>query len=179
MALTITLRTHSRGLSNSTFLNLLLASFRIETMKIEYESIGFVHSPYRNLKEIPNQPHYAKDIIGQVEIFPEYKLGLKDLGGFSHLILVCHFHMSSEFSLQVVPSGETKTRGLFSTRSPNRPNPVGISIVRLKKIEDNILHISDLDILDGTQVIDLKPYVREFEKLSKVRDGWNDIKKKN
>ncbi len=145
-------------------------------MKIEYKPIGFVRSPFKNLKEIPNQPHYAKHITGQVEIFPEYKSGLKDLGGFSHLVLVCHFHMSSKFHLQVVPSGETETRGLFSTRSPNRPNPVGISIVRLKKIEDNILHISDLDILDGTPVIDLKPYVREFEKLSKVRNGWNDIK---
>jgi len=148
-------------------------------MKIEYEPIGFVRSPYKNLKEIPNQPHYAKDITGQVEIFPEYESGLKDLDGFSHLILVCHFHRSLEFRLQVVPSGETETRGLFSTRSPNRPNPVGISIVRLKKIENNILFISDLDILDGTPIIDLKPYVREFEKLSKVRDGWNDIKKNN
>jgi tRNA-Thr(GGU) m(6)t(6)A37 methyltransferase TsaA len=145
-------------------------------MKIEYKPIGVVSSPYRNLKEIPNQPHYAKDIAGQVEIFPEYRSGLKDLDGFSHLILVCHFHMSSVFSLQIVPSGESDMRGLFATRSPNRPNPVGISIVRLIKIEDNILHISDLDILDGTPVIDLKPYVREFEKLSKVRDGWNDIK---
>lgn len=147
-------------------------------MKIEYEPIGFVRSPYKNLKEIPNQPHYAKDITGQVEIFPEYEPGLKDLDGFSHLILVCHFHMSSEFRLQVVPSGETEIRGLFSTRSPNRPNPVGISIVRLKKIEKNILLISDLDILDGTPVIDLKPYVREFEKLSDVRNGWNDVMKK-
>lgn len=146
-------------------------------MKIEYESIGFVRSPYRNLEEIPKQPHYAKDIAGQVEILPEYKSGLKDLDGFSHLVLVCHFHMSSKFSLQVVPFGETEKRGLFSTRSPNRPNHVGISIVRLKKIEDNILFISDLDILDGTPVIDLKPYVREFEKLSKVRNGWNAIKK--
>jgi tRNA-Thr(GGU) m(6)t(6)A37 methyltransferase TsaA len=147
-------------------------------MKIEYEPIGFVRSPYKNLKEIPHQPHYAKDITGQVEIFPEYEPGLKDLDGFSHLILVCHFHMSSEFRLQVVPSGETEIRGLFSTRSPNRPNPVGISIVRLKKIEKNILLISDLDILDGTPIIDLKPYVSEFEKLSDVRNGWNDVMKK-
>ncbi|MGB5849332.1 MAG: tRNA (N6-threonylcarbamoyladenosine(37)-N6)-methyltransferase TrmO [Ignavibacteriaceae bacterium] len=147
-------------------------------MKIEYEPIGFVRSPYKNLKEIPNQPHYAKDITGQVEIFPEYELGLKDLDGFSHLILVCHFHMSSEFRLQVVPSRETEIRGLFSTRSPNRPNPVGISIVRLKKIEKNILLISDLDILDGTPVIDLKPYVGEFEKLSDVSIGWNHVMKK-
>ena len=147
-------------------------------MKIEYEPIGFVGSPYKNLKEIPNQPHYAKDINGQVEIYPEFELGLKDLGGFSHLILVCHFHMSSEFRLQIVPSGETEIRGLFSTRSPNRPNPVGISIVRLIKIENNILLISDLDILDGTPVIDLKPYVSEFEKLSEVRKGWIDVMKK-
>lgn len=147
-------------------------------MKIEYKPIGVVSSPYRNLKEIPNQPHYAKDIAGQVEIFPEYRSGLKDLDGFSHLILVCHFHMSSVFSLQIVPSGESDMRGLFATRSPNRPNPVGISIVRLIKIEDNILHISDLDILDGTPVIDVKPYIREFENLSDVRIGWKNVKKK-
>ncbi len=127
-------------------------------MKFEYEPIGVVHSPYRNLEEIPNQPHYAKDISGQVEIFPEYRSGLKDLDGFSHLILICHFHMSSAFNLQVVPSGESDAKGLFATRSPNRPNPVGISIVRLINIEDNILHISDLDILNETPLIDLKPY---------------------
>ncbi len=146
-------------------------------MKIEYGPIGFVRSPYKNLEEIPNQPHYAKDIAGQVEIFPEFELGLKDLGGFSHVILICHFHRSIEFRLQVVPSGETEIRGLFSTRSPNRPNPVGISIVRLKRIEKNILLISDLDILDGTPVIDLKPYVNEFEKLSDIRVGRNDVLK--
>jgi tRNA-Thr(GGU) m(6)t(6)A37 methyltransferase TsaA len=150
---------------------------RIEIMRIEYKPIGFVHSPFKSLKEIPSQPHYAKDINGQVEIVPEFEPGLKDLDGFSHIILVCHFQMSSEFRLQVVPSGETETRGLFSTRSPNRPNPIGVSIVRLKKIKNNILLISDLDILDGTPVIDLKPYVREFEKLSDVRSGWNDVTK--
>jgi len=144
-------------------------------MKIEYRPIGLVRSPYNNLKEIPNQPDLAKDITGQVEILPEFELGLKDLDGFSHIILVCHFHMSSQFCLQIVPSDETEMRGLFSTRSPNRPNPVGISIVRLKRIEKNILIISDLDILDGTPVIDLKPYVREFEKLSAVRSGWKDF----
>ncbi len=146
-------------------------------MKIEYEPIGFVRSPYKDLKEIPRQPYFAKGKTGQVEIFPEYESGLRDLDGFSHIILVCHFHMSSEYRLQVVPSDETEIRGLFATRSPNRPNPVGISIVRLNKIENNILLISDLDILDGTPVIDLKPYVREFEKLSEVRNGWIDAGK--
>ena len=144
-------------------------------MKIEYNTIGFVRSPYKNLEDIPNQPHFAKDVTGRIEILPELEPGLKDLKGFSHLILICHFHASSDFHLQLIPSGERNSRGLFATRSPNRPNPIGISVVRIIKIEKNILHISDLDILDGTPVIDIKPYVREFEKLFDVRSGWNDV----
>ncbi len=143
-------------------------------MKFEYEPIGFIHSPCTDLKEIPNQPYYAKGITGEIEILPQFELGLDDLDSFSHLLLLCHFHMSTDFRLKIVPSGEIEKRGLFSTRSPNRPNPIGISVVRLKKIEKNILIISDLDILDGTPVIDIKPYVREFEYLSEVRTGWAD-----
>lgn len=143
-------------------------------MKIEYKPIGFVRTPYNTLDGVPNQPHVGKDIAGCIEILPEYKEGLADLDGFSHIILICHFHMSSNCNLKVIPNGETKMRGLFATRSPNRPNPIGLSIVRLQKVEGNKLWIYDLDILNGTPVLDIKPYVGELNKLSDVRSGWNN-----
>ena len=141
-------------------------------MKIEYQSIGVVHSTFKELQKVPNQSYYAKDVNGTVEVYPEFEPGLKDLDGFSHLFLICHFHMTADYRLHIVPSADTELRGLFATRSPKRPNPIGISIVRLNKIEKNILFISDLDTLDGTPVIDIKPYVAEFERFTNVRVGW-------
>jgi len=141
-------------------------------MKIEYNSIGFVHSPFKNLNNIPNQPSKAKGIEGVVEVYPDFQKGLKDLDGFSHIILLCHFHKASEHNLNVVPSGETKSRGLFATRSPNRPNPIGFSVVRLNDINENQLMISDLDILDGTPVLDIKPYFPEFDSNENIKTGW-------
>lgn len=141
-------------------------------MKIEYQPIGIVHSPFKGLQEVPRQSYLAKDAKGTVEIYPEFEPGLKDLDGFSHIALVCHFHMSIDYRLHVVPSRDTESRGLFSTCSPKRPNPIGISIVLLNKIENNILLISGIDILDGTPVIDIKPYTNEFENYTDVQSGW-------
>lgn len=146
-------------------------------MKIEYTPIGYVHSPFNTLDEIPNQPHHGKGITGRVEVLPEFAPGLKDLDGFSHVVLICHFHQSRGYRLEVVPPGETRPRGLFATRAPVRPNPVGLSVVRLEKIEKNILRISNLDILDKTPVIDIKPYISEHETLSDVHMGWIDGQK--
>ena len=97
---------------------------------------------------------------------------MSDLDGFSHIILLCHLHKISDYKLHVVPSGEKKSKGLFATRSPNRPNPIGFSIVRLNEISDNRLMISGLDILDGTPVLDIKPYFREFESDRDIKTGW-------
>lgn len=141
-------------------------------MKIEYNPIGIVYTPFKDISAIPNQPSKAKGIEGSIFLFPEFQKGLSDLNGFSHIILLCHFHMISEYNLVVIPSGETKPRGLFSTRSPNRPNPIGLSIVRLNKIQDNQLMISDLDILDGTPVLDIKPYFRETQFEEYIKTGW-------
>jgi len=141
-------------------------------MKIEYQPIGIVHSPFKELQEVPRQSYLAKDVKGTVEVYPEFEPGLKDLDGFSHIVLVCHFHMSIDYRLHVVPSKDTELRGLFSTCSPKRPNPIGISIVLLNKIENNILLISGIDILDGTPVIDIKPYTNEFENFTNVQIGW-------
>ena len=146
-------------------------------MKIEYNSIGIVHTPFKDLNSIPKQPSKAKGVSGVVEVHPDFQKGLKDLDGFSHIILLCHFHKISEYKLEVVPSGETETRGLFATRSPRRPNPIGFSVVRLNAINDNRLMISDLDILDGTPVLDIKPYFREFKADEFIKTGW--IKNRN
>jgi len=141
-------------------------------MKIEYNSIGIVHTPFKDLDKIPNQPSKAEGTKGVVEVYPVYQKGLKDLDGFSHIILLCHFHRISEYNLDVVPSGETISRGLFATRSPRRPNPIGFSVVRLNEIRKNRLMISDLDILDGTPVLDIKPYFREFKPDAYIKTGW-------
>jgi tRNA-Thr(GGU) m(6)t(6)A37 methyltransferase TsaA len=146
-------------------------------MKIEYNSIGIVHTPFKDLNNIPNQPSEAEGTKGVVEVYPTFQKGLKDLDGFSHIILLCHFHKISEYNLYVVPSGETKSRGLFATRSPKRPNPIGFSVVRLNEIHENRLMISDLDILDGTPVLDIKPYFREFESDVYIKTGWLEKRK--
>ena len=143
-------------------------------MKIEYSPIGIVHTPFKDLSEIPIQPSKGRGIQGTVVLFPQFQKALADLNGFSHIVLLCHFHMTSEPKLAVIPSGETKQRGLFSTRSPNRPNPIGLSIVRLIQIRENVLTISDLDILDGTPVLDIKPYYRESQFTESLRTGWMD-----
>jgi tRNA-Thr(GGU) m(6)t(6)A37 methyltransferase TsaA len=141
-------------------------------MKIEYASIGIIHSPFTEPEGMPVQPAGAKGVKGAVEVFEAFQGGLKDLDGFSHVVLLYHFHRSRGFSLHVVPFMDSKPRGLFATRAPKRPNPIGLSVVRLEKIEDGVLHIRNVDILDGTPLLDIKPYVPKFDALKKVRTGW-------
>ncbi|MGY6275513.1 tRNA (N6-threonylcarbamoyladenosine(37)-N6)-methyltransferase TrmO [Methylomonas sp. MgM2] len=134
--------------------------------------IGIIHSPYSGLENMPIQPAGAIGVEGSVEIFDEYRTGLQDLEGFSHLILLYHFHRSHSFELQVIPFMDTVARGLFSTRAPKRPNPIGLSIVQLNGIEGAVLHIENVDILDGTPLLDIKPYVPEFDAHANARSGW-------
>jgi tRNA-Thr(GGU) m(6)t(6)A37 methyltransferase TsaA len=141
---------------------------------IELNPIGTIHSPYRKLSGMPIQPTGAANVKGTIEVFEEFCEGLKDLDGFSHLILLYHFHQSKGFDLSVVPFLDTETRGLFSTRAPRRPNPVGLSIVQLDKVKDGVLHINNVDILDGTPLLDIKPYVPDFDEQAGVRTGWLD-----
>jgi tRNA (adenine37-N6)-methyltransferase len=141
-------------------------------MVIRYTPIGIVHSPFSALEGMPIQPAGAAGIKGTVEVFPEYQDGLKDLEGFSHIILLYHFHRSTDFKLQVVPFLDSELRGVFATRAPKRPNPIGLSVVKLRETEDNILHIENVDILDGTPLLDVKPYVPEFDEQTSVRTGW-------
>lgn len=141
-------------------------------MKIEYKPIGIVHSPFKKAEGVPIQPKFAKGVFGTVELFDEYTGGLKDIGGFSHIILLYHLHKSKGYSLEVIPFLDSKKRGLFATRAPRRPNPIGLSVVKLISVEKNNLHIECLDIIDGTPVLDIKPYVSEFDHRTKVKIGW-------
>jgi len=137
-----------------------------------YRPIGVVHSRFREAEGTPIQAASAEEAEGTVEVFPEYSRGLKDLEGFSHIILVYHFHRSRKTSLEVTPYMDENTHGVFATRAPCRPNPVGISTVRLIKIRKNMLHISGVDILDGTPLLDIKPYVPEFDVREVQKTGW-------
>jgi tRNA-Thr(GGU) m(6)t(6)A37 methyltransferase TsaA len=139
---------------------------------IIYKPIGAIHSPFKEPREAPIQSACAWDIAGTVEIFPEYSEGLADLEGFSHIILLYHFHLSKVFSLKVKPYLDEQLRGVFATRAPARPNPIGMSIVRLVKIEGEKLCIRDVDILDGTPLLDIKPYVPEFDSRNAEKIGW-------
>ena len=141
--------------------------------EIHYKLIGVIHSPFKDPKGTPIQPIGARGIRGTVDVYPEYGAGLKDLGGFSHVILIYHFHQISEqHALQVKPFLDNMPRGIFATRAPGRPNPIGISVVRLDKIEGTRLYISNVDILDGTPLLDIKPYVPDFDREEAIRIGW-------
>lgn len=141
-------------------------------MKINYRPIGIVHTPFQDVKGVPIQPTGASGIQGTVEVFPEFAAGLKDLEGFSHVILLYHFHRVQESQLSVVPFMDSLPRGVFATRAPKRPNPIGLSIVRLLRVEQNILHIENVDIINGTPLLDIKPYVPEFDQHPADRVGW-------
>ncbi len=141
-------------------------------MSIKYKPIGFIHTPFKEPKGVPIQPVAGEDIEGKVEILPDYVEGLKDLEGFSHIILIYHLHLSKKPSLLVKPYMDEKLRGVFATRAPSRPNPIGLSIVRLVKIKGNMVYIKDVDIVDGTPLLDIKPYVPEFDLREVNRIGW-------
>lgn len=140
--------------------------------EIKYKPIGVIHSPFKEPKGVPIQPAGAQGIDGTVELFPEYTEGLKDVEGFSHLILIYHFHLSKESPLKVKPYMDNKVHGVFAMRGPSRPNSIGISIVRLVRVEGNILHVQDIDIVDGTPLLDIKPYVPEFDIREVEKTGW-------
>jgi len=140
--------------------------------EIRYKPIGIIHSPFKEPSGTPIQPAGARDIEGTVEIASEYVEGLKDIEGFSHIILMYHFHLSRGYLLKVKPYMDEKSRGVFATRAPSRPNPIGISIVRLVKVDGNMLYIKDVDIVDGTPLLDIKPYVTEFDTRKVEKIGW-------
>ncbi|NOZ28000.1 MAG: tRNA (N6-threonylcarbamoyladenosine(37)-N6)-methyltransferase TrmO [Chloroflexi bacterium] len=141
-------------------------------MEIRYRPIGVVRSPFKDIAGMPIQPAGAAGVQGTVEVWPEFVEGLKDLEGFSHIILLYHFHRAREVRLTVVPFMDSEPHGVFATRAPKRPNPIGLSVVRLIRVERNVLYIENVDILDGTPLLDIKPYVPEFDPLPVERVGW-------
>ena len=143
-----------------------------ESEEIIYKSIGIIHSPFKDIKGMPIQTAGAKSIKGTIELNPKYAAGLKDLEGFSHIILLYHFHLSSSYSLTVKPFLDKAMHGVFATRAPRRPNPIGLSVVKLLGIEGRTLHIEEVDIVDGTPLLDIKPYVPEFDVKRAKRIGW-------
>ncbi len=139
---------------------------------IEFEPIGIIRSPFTEPIGMPIQPAGASGVKGTVEVFEKYRSALKDLDGFSHIILLYHFHRSQGFNSHVVPFMDSQPRGLFSTRAPRRPNAIGLSVVQLNRIEEGVLFIENMDVLDGTPLLDIKPYVPDFNPQSDVRTGW-------
>lgn len=139
--------------------------------KICYSPIGIVHSEFKEKTNVPIQSVFSSS-KGEIEIFPEFSEGLKDLEEFSHIFLIYHFHLSNGFSLKVTPFLDDIEKGIFSTRAPKRPNNIGLSVLRIQSIEGNKIVVSDLDILDKTPVLDIKPYVSHFDFRSDVKDGW-------
>ena len=140
--------------------------------EIVFKPIGIIHSPFAQPQGAPIQPPAAANVPGTVVIFPEFHEGLQDLEGFSHLFLIYHFHLSNKYTLKVKPFLDDIQRGVFATRAPARPNPIGLSVVRLDRIEDNRLFILDVDVVDGTPLLDIKPYVPAFDVRAGAKSGW-------
>jgi tRNA (adenine37-N6)-methyltransferase len=145
---------------------------------IQYKPIGVIKSPFKQLDGMPIQPIGACGVHGEIHLKEEYKEGLDDLEEFSHIMLIYHLHLSNGYSLRVKPFLDDKKHGIFATRAPKRPNPIGISVVKLENVEGNIVHISNVDIVDGTPLLDIKPYIPHFDKKSdeKVCVGWFEDK---
>ena len=142
--------------------------------KIIFHPIGVIHSPHKVMSKTPIQPVFCSDIKGTVVLDAEYADGLKDLQGFSHIYLFYYFHQSQKTCLRLKPYLSDQEHGIFATRAPHRPNKLGMSLVRLMKIKDTILHVKDIDILDGTPLFDIKPYIQRFDSRENTRSGWQD-----
>ena len=141
-------------------------------MKIELSPIGIIHSPFKTLEDMPIQPATKASADGVAEIFQEYQEGLKDLDGFSHVFLLFYLHKDERVDLTLKPFLDEEQRGVFATRAPTRPNPIGLSVVRIDRIEENKIYLKDIDILDGTPLLDIKPYVPEFDQPERASIGW-------
>jgi tRNA-Thr(GGU) m(6)t(6)A37 methyltransferase TsaA len=146
-------------------------------MEISMQPIGIIHSPFSDKEQTPIQASRSQ-AIGTVEVYPEFSDGLQDIEEFSHIYLLYVFHNSSGYSLQIKPFLDDQEHGLFATRYPYRPNPLGISTVRLLFRQANVLTIEGVDVLDGTPLLDIKPYVPDFDLRTDVRAGWYETRSK-
>jgi len=146
-------------------------------MEYVMRPIGVIHSPFDEASQTPIQSSRSQS-IGQVEVYPEYVEGLQDIEGFTYIILLYVFHRSSGYALKVKPFLDDQLHGLFTTRHPCRPNPIGLSTVRLLRRDKNMLEIQGVDMLDGTPLLDIKPFMPEFDLRSEARSGWYETRSK-
>lgn len=147
--------------------------FKINLMEsITIQPIGIIHTPHQDIKNMPIQPIAAEGVKGHIELLPEYVPGLKDLEGFSHITLLYHFHKIKGYELEVTPFMDTVKRGIFSCKAPKRPNAIGYSTVKLSGIKGNIIEIEQVDMLDGTPLLDIKPFYPRYDNRDNVRIGW-------
>jgi tRNA-Thr(GGU) m(6)t(6)A37 methyltransferase TsaA len=144
-------------------------------MEIVMRPIGIIHTPFIEKEQTPIQASRSSS-VGTVEVYPEFEEGLKDIEYFSHIYLLYVFHLSSGYPLHVKPFLDDQEHGLFSTRYPQRPNPIGLSVVRLLSVEGNQLTIRGADMLDNTPLLDIKPYFTDFDVITKVRSGWYETR---
>lgn len=136
------------------------------------QPIGLIHTPFTSLEDMPIQPKGAKNVVGRIVIDKDFQEGLADLQGFSHIYLLYQFHQAKRTALTVTPFMDTTPRGVFATRSPLRPNHIGLSIVELLSIHDNILEVQGIDVLDETPLLDIKPYIAAFDEVAQSKTGW-------
>ena len=151
-----------------------LSVVKIKMNSINLNPIGIIHTPYKQPKHIPIQGIFESDVEGWLELEKKYQRGLKDLADFSHAILIYYFHLSNKESLIGKPFLEDREHGIFAIRSPHRPNHLGFSIVKIRRIEENKIYFSEVDILDETPLLDIKPYVKYFDSREEVKSGWLD-----
>ena len=140
--------------------------------QITMTPIGIIRSPYKQVKDIPIQGKFKPEVKAYIELKDEYAPGLKDLDGFSHAIIIYYFHKSQKEEVVGKPFLEDKEHGIFAIRSPHRPNHIGLSVVKIEGVEENKLHFSEVDILDQTPVLDIKPYVKHFDVRDNTISGW-------
>ena len=144
---------------------------------LDLKPIGIIRSPFRNLRDMPIQPAGATGVRGEVILEPQYQEGLRDLDGFSHLHLLYFFHQVTGWKPLVVPFLDTEPRGIFATRAPVRPNPIGLSIVELVTVRENVLTVRNVDVLDGTPLLDIKPYIPDFDRYETTKNGWIEARR--
>lgn len=147
-------------------------------MPICFSPIGYFKTPFHEITDMPIQPVGGSTIEGTIEVLPEFAAGLLDLNGFSHVIVLYHLHRIEGYDLIVKPFLDTHEHGIFATRSPKRPNPIGLSIMRLKAVSECCVQLQGIDVLDGTPVLDIKPYVADFDRCDADRFGWFEGKSK-
>ncbi len=146
----------------------------MQSKQISINPIGIIHTPFNDIKGMPIQPLAAEGVKGHIELFPKYIEGLTDLAGFSHITLLYQLHKINGYDLIVKPFMDNKEHGIFATKSPKRPNAIGLSTVKLLGIENNVIHIEMVDMLNGTPLIDIKPFFSKFDNRTNTKSGWLD-----